>query len=132
MFIKQGECTRPEYSTVTMSSPKTKAPEQTTRHTPHSLLTPRLVAPGQNCGPLDKCTGGSICIDGFCLCPAGMGPSVQGVCEMRPVQMIEQKEQLTGTNKLTSNRPRKLSKPKITIGESLWDKILIIFKARTR
>ncbi|KAI6211169.1 hypothetical protein M3Y96_00405400 [Aphelenchoides besseyi] len=48
-----------------------------------SLLTPRTVAPGKNCGPYDKCSGGSLCIAGYCLCPAGMSPSAQGVCEVR-------------------------------------------------
>jgi hypothetical protein len=108
MFIKQGECTRPAYST----GATTKIAEQTTRQTPISLLTPRLVAPGQNCGPLDKCTGGSLCVDAFCLCPAGLAPSAQGVCELRPLQIIGSKESPPKTGSIASalNRPRKCIK----------------------
>jgi hypothetical protein len=77
------------------TTPELPPPPPSTSAAP-SLLTPRNVAPGLNCGrikgwmvkclfagPLDKCTGGSICIGGFCLCPAGMAPSSQGVCEAR-------------------------------------------------
>ncbi|KAI6239535.1 EGF-like domain protein [Aphelenchoides fujianensis] len=79
--------TRPSAPPPTIVSEKLQAAIETTvpptTSAAPSLLTPRTVAPGHNCGPLDKCTGGSICIGGFCLCPAGMSPSAQGVCEAR-------------------------------------------------
>ncbi|CAD5228809.1 unnamed protein product [Bursaphelenchus okinawaensis] len=48
-----------------------------------NLLQPRTILPGKQCGPLDKCTGGSVCISGYCLCPSGMAPDNKGICKPR-------------------------------------------------
>ncbi|CAI2357120.1 unnamed protein product [Caenorhabditis sp. 36 PRJEB53466] len=41
----------------------------------------KKIVPGGRCGPIDVCVGGSNCIEGFCLCPAGQQPSNNGRCE---------------------------------------------------
>uniref|UniRef100_A0A8R1HJX1 EGF-like domain-containing protein n=1 Tax=Caenorhabditis japonica TaxID=281687 RepID=A0A8R1HJX1_CAEJA len=41
----------------------------------------KKIVPGGRCGPIDVCVGGSNCIQGLCLCPAGQQPSNTGRCE---------------------------------------------------
>ncbi|KJH41783.1 hypothetical protein DICVIV_12240 [Dictyocaulus viviparus] len=56
----------------------------------------RKISPGSNCGeqnftkqkkynlkssPLDSCEGNAFCVDGLCVCAAGMQPSSDGKCE---------------------------------------------------
>uniref|UniRef100_A0A1I7RJY8 G protein-coupled receptor n=1 Tax=Bursaphelenchus xylophilus TaxID=6326 RepID=A0A1I7RJY8_BURXY len=48
-----------------------------------NLLQPRTIAPGKQCGPLDQCAGGSVCVSGYCLCPSGMAPDANGICKPR-------------------------------------------------
>ncbi|KAL3117968.1 hypothetical protein niasHT_005211 [Heterodera trifolii] len=42
----------------------------------------KISVPGELCGPFESCAGGSSCVEGFCLCPAGTRPSpASGNCE---------------------------------------------------
>uniref|UniRef100_A0A915DFU3 EB domain-containing protein n=1 Tax=Ditylenchus dipsaci TaxID=166011 RepID=A0A915DFU3_9BILA len=52
--------------------------------------TIKLSAPGTHCGPVDICVGGSSCVEGLCLCPAGTRPSPKiGNCVMYNQKSIE-------------------------------------------
>ncbi|KHJ90318.1 EGF-like domain protein, partial [Oesophagostomum dentatum] len=55
----------------------TSAPD----YSQYTIPQGRKIAPGSNCGPLDTCVGGAMCVDGLCVCPSGMQASAQGRCE---------------------------------------------------
>ncbi|KAJ1368566.1 hypothetical protein KIN20_029722 [Parelaphostrongylus tenuis] len=83
MIVQRGICiqTGPRPTSPSVVTSKDQAQSTANHvnviHTMHG----RKIAPGSSCGPLDSCGGGSMCVDGLCVCSAGMKPSVNDLCE---------------------------------------------------
>ncbi|CAI4233285.1 unnamed protein product [Auanema sp. JU1783] len=77
--------TAPVYQTQPSSAAPTSRPPppvNTFNALPTSTHQGRKVPPGSQCGPLDSCVGGSMCIDSQCVCPPGTQGSQNGRCEL--------------------------------------------------
>ncbi|CAJ0583111.1 unnamed protein product, partial [Mesorhabditis spiculigera] len=95
MIVQKGICVQTQPRPTV--PPRATAPPQTTAKafptfptapptvytqppTRQPVAVGRKATPGSQCGPLDTCVGGSMCVEGYCLCPAGTHAGDLGRC----------------------------------------------------